>query len=140
AAGAGGGGGAAESPPEGEGPSRFAHLRLSEGTQRAISEGFKYDELSRVQQRVLPLALSTDSDVVVRAHTGTGKTLAFLVPAVEAQLVSRGSGGVGTLVVAPTRELCLQIGREAEVLLAPHRAGVVTLISGGAEGARGRTS
>lgn len=56
-------------------------------------------------------------DVVARARTGTGKTLAFLVPIVE-HLVETPSAGVGggiyALVLSPTRELASQIYEEAK--------------------------
>eukprot|EP00929_Paragymnodinium_shiwhaense_P051495 TRINITY_DN25906_c0_g1_i1.p1 TRINITY_DN25906_c0_g1~~TRINITY_DN25906_c0_g1_i1.p1 ORF type:complete len:596 (+),score=67.42 TRINITY_DN25906_c0_g1_i1:55-1842(+) len=116
-------------------PQSFDDLpTLSEDTRSALRENFKYYELSEVQQRVLPIALSqrgSKSDLMVRAHTGTGKTLAFLIPAVEAMVKNQPEGkGVATVVIAPTRELAIQIGQEAEKLLEHHGVGVVVLTGG----------
>eukprot|EP00931_Biecheleriopsis_adriatica_P106761 TRINITY_DN81145_c0_g1_i1.p1 TRINITY_DN81145_c0_g1~~TRINITY_DN81145_c0_g1_i1.p1 ORF type:complete len:571 (+),score=123.07 TRINITY_DN81145_c0_g1_i1:73-1785(+) len=118
--------------PEAEETRSFDSLELSEGTKTALRDGFQYSEMSEVQAQVLPAALSHSRDFVVRAHTGTGKTLAFLIPATEALLAAsaQGAEGVSALVVSPTRELAMQIGREAETLLAPHNVSIVTLIGG----------
>lgn len=62
------------------------------------------------QARTIP-ALLTGRDVLAAARTGSGKTLAFLIPAVElmhrAKFMPRN--GTGTIVIAPTRELSLQV-------------------------------
>jgi len=118
-----------EPRPEGS-PSKFADLELSEATQTALREGFGYQELSQVQAQVLPMALAKNFDLVVRAHTGTGKTLAFLIPAIEKLAAEPAGQGVAILVVSPTRELALQIGREAETLLSLHDISLMTMIGG----------
>lgn len=54
------------------------------------------------------------SDVLTKAKTGTGKTLAFLVPVIE-RAAARGTGrGVSAIIISPTRELAQQIAAEAE--------------------------
>ncbi|CAE7562119.1 ddx17 [Symbiodinium natans] len=73
-----------------------------------------------IQQEVLPLALA-GHDIIATAPTGSGKTLAFLVPALtrvtEVRSGSRSSGiGPIALVLAPTRELAIQIASVAERL------------------------
>ena len=70
------------------------------------------------------------TDVLAKAKTGTGKTLAFLIPSIEVVVnamrnssSSSGGGGGGSnkkisvLILSPTRELASQIGKECEVLL-----------------------
>lgn len=88
---------------------------LAEGLQR---EG--YGALKPIQRAVLPLALR-GSNVVGIAPTGSGKTLAFLVPALvhaAGQPSPRGiSDGPLALVLAPTRELAVQINSVADGLL-----------------------
>ncbi len=77
--------------------------------------GFKY--CSPIQAQVLPVSL-TGRDVAGQAQTGTGKTAAFLVT-VFARLLAlpdRDPSQPSALIVAPTRELALQIYEEAEVL------------------------
>jgi ATP-dependent RNA helicase MSS116 len=68
----------------------------------------------------LPVILS-GKDCLAKAKTGTGKTLAFLIPSIEKMLQQpRGVGGrkpISTLILSPTRELAMQIAKEAELLL-----------------------
>lgn len=53
-------------------------------------------------------------DVLAKAKTGTGKTVAFLIPAIE-RAAKRGNGrGVSALIISPTRELAQQIAGEAQ--------------------------
>jgi len=111
----------------------FSTLPLSEATLRALKEAFDYESMSDVQARVLPAMLSKTCDFVVRAHTGTGKTITFLIPIVEALLASPHAMGVGALVVAPTRELALQISKAAEALMSFLGLRVVTLIGGNSQ-------
>merc|ERR1719487_2760972 len=67
--------------------------------------------------------LLAGKDIVGRARTGTGKTLAFLIPIIEAiKDYPTGVGGnISALVLSPTRELAQQIYEEAKVLLDYHR-------------------
>ncbi|EKE87602.1 ATP-dependent RNA helicase SrmB [Idiomarina xiamenensis] len=70
---------------------------------------------SKVQQQSIPLALD-GLDVMVSAPTGTGKTLAFLLPAIQHMLdyPRRQPGAARVLVLAPTRELAEQIATQAQ--------------------------
>ncbi|KAH5015624.1 ATP-dependent RNA helicase [Parastagonospora nodorum] len=74
--------------------------------------GFEF--MSPVQQKVLTELPSLSSDCVVQAKTGTGKTVAFLLPAIQNLLAGNmpPRGKVAILVVCPTRELALQIAKE----------------------------
>lgn len=63
--------------------------------------------------------------MVCKAKTGTGKTLSFLIPAVERILAGQAAGslqqgGVAALIMSPSRELAMQIQAEAEQLLRFH--------------------
>jgi ATP-dependent RNA helicase RhlE len=69
-----------------------------------------------VQCEAIPPALA-GSDVVATAQTGTGKTLAFVLPLLESLIKRPPVAGVNALILSPTRELALQIG-EAFALLA----------------------
>ncbi len=69
-----------------------------------------------VQCEAIPPALA-GSDVVATAQTGTGKTLAFVLPLLESLIKQPPTAGVNALILSPTRELALQIG-EAFALLA----------------------
>ncbi|XP_055640290.1 probable ATP-dependent RNA helicase DDX43 [Toxorhynchites rutilus septentrionalis] len=75
----------------------------------------KFEKPSPIQSQAWPVLLKGE-DLIGIAQTGTGKTLAFLFPAfihIEGQTVPRGQrGGPNVLVMAPTRELALQIEKE----------------------------
>ena len=80
--------------------------------------------LTPVQSATLP-PLIEGKDVVAKARTGTGKTVAFLIPTLESLLVSnRVSGQIRALVMSPTRELASQIGTAAADLA--HGSGLRT--------------
>src|SRR6266852_1140885 len=73
-------------------------------------------EPTAVQSQAIPPALA-GHDVVATAQTGTGKTLAFVLPILESLLKNKPGNGVSAVVLSPTRELALQIG-EAFALMA----------------------
>ncbi|MFG6149679.1 DEAD/DEAH box helicase [Halobacillus sp. B23F22_1] len=79
-----------------------------------------------VQEQAVPLLLD-GKDVVAKAQTGTGKTLAFLLPLL--QKVDTNISEVQGLIVAPTRELALQITNEVEKLR-PEEIGVLAVYGG----------
>jgi ATP-dependent RNA helicase MSS116 len=82
----------------------------------------RYELMTMVQEASLPACL-TGRDVLARAKTGTGKTLAFLIPSIERLARAPGgvaAGGVHVMVLSPTRELAVQISREADALLTHH--------------------
>ena len=82
-----------------------------------------------VQEHAVP-PMRAGRDVIAQAQTGTGKTLAFLLPVLE-KIKPQGAV-VQALVVAPTRELAIQIARVAEPLAALLGIGTV-LVYGGAD-------
>ncbi|ELU40051.1 ATP-dependent RNA helicase [Rhizoctonia solani AG-1 IA] len=78
-----------------------------------------FEYATEVQAKTLGHILA-GKDVLARAKTGTGKTLAFLVPAIETlRRVEQAStlGVASVLVISPTRELAQQIGQEAQMLV-----------------------
>ncbi|KAJ7150879.1 P-loop containing nucleoside triphosphate hydrolase protein [Mycena crocata] len=146
-------------------PVHFMTLKgkVSPQTLEAITvRPFKLTTMSAVQAEVLPMlpALANPydpadtqnvRDLLVRAKTGTGKTLGFLVPAIEARVKSineylagnTDTGSlhlakqrftrrtVGTLIISPTRELATQIANEALRLVHHHEDFEVRLFTGG---------
>ena len=110
---------------------RFSQLDLPESIARALREAFGYDRMTRVQHAAIPLLLG-GSDALVRARTGTGKTLAFLVPAISrvALAAPRPHSGPSILVISPTRELASQIAVEAAKLCSFQSLRVVSLLGG----------
>ena len=101
----------------------FRGLGLSPLTQRSMDEEFRYETMSIVQAKCIPTALA-GKDIVAKAKTGTGKTIAFLIPVVERILAKRSTlppapnavKPVRALVISPTRELAQQIEDEARRL------------------------
>jgi len=93
---------------------RFEELNLNPKLLRAIAER-GYVETTDVQSRTLAVTLP-GRDAAIQSQTGTGKTAAFLITVFERLLkdASRKSGR--TLIIAPTRELAVQIEGEAHLL------------------------
>jgi ATP-dependent RNA helicase MSS116 len=154
-------------------PPTFSTIRMkvSPDTLRAITDKpFNHTNMSSVQAAVLPLlpelarpydgdeSQGPPRDLLVKAKTGTGKTLAFLVPAIEARIKAIDKAGVdaveenggrpdarvvekakrdhakktvGTVVISPTRELATQIAHEAIKLTHWHKGFEVKLFTGG---------
>ena len=79
--------------------------------------------MTAVQSETLPLILQKDDkDCLAKAKTGTGKTLAFMIPTIEKIMGKKPSAhGVNCLIISPTRELAQQIGTETLRLLTFHQ-------------------
>jgi ATP-dependent RNA helicase RhlE len=86
----------------------FSQLGLTDRQLRAC-ESLGYKNPTPVQTKAIPIIL-TGQDLIACAETGTGKTAAFLLPIIQ-NLGARSRPGVRILVIAPTRELALQIQR-----------------------------
>lgn len=87
----------------------FEALGLSTETLKALSD-LGFSEPTPVQEQTIPLALQSDNDLTVLAQTGTGKTAAFGLPMIE--LIQPSSKQTQSLILAPTRELCVQISKD----------------------------
>ncbi|MDE6090108.1 MAG: DEAD/DEAH box helicase [Duncaniella sp.] len=87
----------------------FEELGVSEPLRKAVEElGFEYP--MPVQERVIPRLLGDAHDIIALAQTGTGKTAAFGLPVL--QRINPDLNKPQALILAPTRELCLQIGSD----------------------------
>ncbi|KAM0906567.1 hypothetical protein ACQ4PT_016701 [Festuca glaucescens] len=114
---------------------RFDEFGISPLTVKALTDA-GYVQTTVVQEAALPVCLE-GKDVLVKAKTGTGKSVAFLLPAIESVLNAMKSNTnhrvspVYALVLCPTRELAVQVTAEANVLLKHHHGvGVQSLIGG----------
>jgi len=87
----------------------FEHLNLDEVLQRAI-KACGYTSPTDIQKQAIPVALE-GHDLMASAQTGTGKTAAFVLPALHRLLSNPAGPGVGprVLVLTPTRELATQV-------------------------------
>jgi ATP-dependent RNA helicase RhlE len=84
----------------------FSQLGLAPA-QLSACESLGYNEPTPIQRQAIPVILS-GRDVIGCAETGTGKTAAFLLPIIQ-KISERSRAGLRVLVLAPTRELALQI-------------------------------
>lgn len=116
---------------------RFADLgkdRIIDSTLlETITQDLKFDHMMPVQAATLHELLQNKIDCLAQARTGTGKTIAFLLPAIQNMINSRRGNkfGVSTLILTPTRELAMQIQKEAEALLQRLPQYKVTIAIGG---------
>ena len=84
----------------------FKELGIDKRILKAITE-LGFETPMPVQQEVIPFLLNGTKDLVAMAHTGTGKTAAFGIPII--QQIDATSIKTQALILAPTRELCMQI-------------------------------
>jgi len=111
----------------------FSALPLSSALQRKLAAA-QFTNLTPIQERAIPPALE-GRDVIGTAQTGTGKTLAFLIPLIET-LQQEPARHTVALVLLPTRELAIQVHEQYEQLRTNgmHKAALV--IGGVAENAQ----
>ncbi len=106
----------------------FSDYPLSEAVLKAIEKkGFLHP--SPVQEMILPRLLAEDTNIAVKARTGTGKTAAFGLPLVNK--LTEPADKPQALILAPTRELALQISNEIRSLTT-NRYPRITAVYGGA--------
>ena len=106
----------------------FRDLGLSEAMLKALEKkGYGYP--TTIQQEAIPAFLQW-KDVIAKAPTGTGKTFAFGIPMIEH--VDTENEEVQGLILAPTRELAIQIGDELRGLLTYYKGIRVAVLYGGA--------
>ncbi|KAJ8621714.1 hypothetical protein MRB53_030243 [Persea americana] len=114
---------------------RFDQCSISPLSLKGIKEA-GYERMTMVQEATLPIILK-GKDVMAKARTGTGKTVAFLLPAIEAiaklhhpdRFEKRPP--INVLVICPTRELACQAAAEADKLLKYHPSIGVQAVIGG---------
>jgi len=106
----------------------FQDLGLSEAMLKALEKkGYGYP--TTIQQQAIPEFMQW-KDVIAKAPTGTGKTFAFGIPMIEH--IDPENPDVQGLILAPTRELALQIGDELRGLLTYYQNIRVAVLYGGA--------
>ncbi|MEL6915900.1 MAG: DEAD/DEAH box helicase [Pseudomonadota bacterium] len=113
----------------------FEELALTPALAAALSHG-GFDVPTPIQARAIPLALK-GHDIMGLAQTGTGKTLAFGIPMLDAILQDPGKPAPKTakaLVLAPTRELVNQISHTLKSLTARTKIRVNTVVGGASIG------
>ena len=86
----------------------FKELNLSHEVQRALGE-MGFEEATPIQSKAIP-PIFEGKDIIGQAQTGTGKTCAFGIPAIE--MLDPVTPGVQVLALCPTRELAIQVSEE----------------------------
>jgi len=110
--------------------STFTELPLSPALQRKLAAA-QFTNLTPIQARSIPPALE-GKDVIGTAQTGTGKTLAFLIPIIE-MLARESSRQASALVLLPTRELAMQVHEQYENLRSKDTPKAALIIGGSSE-------
>jgi len=91
--------------------SSFESLGIRAEILRALTD-LGFENPTPVQEKTIPVLLTSQRDMVALAQTGTGKTAAFGIPLLEK--IEPKERNVQALVLAPTRELCVQITKDIE--------------------------
>lgn len=91
---------------------KFEDLQISEELKRAIAD-IGFEEPSPIQEKAIPFILN-GKDVIGQAQTGTGKTAAFGIPALE--IVNPMQNNLQVMILCPTRELAIQATEELNKL------------------------
>jgi ATP-dependent RNA helicase DeaD len=104
----------------------FQELGLSNELMRAISR-MGFEETTPIQAETIPLSLQ-NKDVIGQAQTGTGKTAAFGIPLIEK--INPKTDVIQGLVVAPTRELAIQVSEELYKIGAVKRVRILPIYGG----------
>lgn len=104
----------------------FSELGVTEELCRQLRK-LRITEPTEVQIKSIP-ALLQGKDLIAQAQTGTGKTLAFLLPIV--QRLDASADAIGALIVAPTRELAIQITQQLQKLIAVKGLNVLSAYGG----------
>jgi ATP-dependent RNA helicase DeaD len=89
----------------------FIETGLQDNIIQAVQD-LGFEKPTPIQIKTIPHLLSSDQDLVAFAQTGTGKTAAFGLPVI--QLTDGNNKNTQTLILCPTRELCLQITRDMQ--------------------------
>lgn len=96
----------------------FEELGLDEALLRAVGD-LGFESPTPIQEAAIPVMLQTDDDILGLAQTGTGKTAAFGLPLlhhlIHAPYLYEGVRTTRALVLAPTRELCMQISKDLKL-------------------------
>ncbi len=111
----------------------FSELPLSSALQQKLAAA-QFFNLTPIQERAIPPALE-GRDVIGTAQTGTGKTLAFLLPLIEI-LKREPAAHTVALVLLPTRELAMQVHEQYEQLRTKEMRKAALVIGGVSEGAQ----
>jgi ATP-dependent RNA helicase DeaD len=105
---------------------KFSDLNLSASTLKSVKR-MGFEEATPIQASTIPAGLA-GKDIIGQAQTGTGKTTAFGIPMIEK--IDMKNPNVQALVIAPTRELAIQVSEELYRIGSDKRARVLSVYGG----------
>ncbi len=107
--------------------SKFRDLGLSESMIESLRQkGF--EEPTPIQAKTIPHIIKNEKDLIGKAQTGTGKTAAFGIPIIEN--IVPDAGKVQALILAPTRELAIQVSEELNSFCSKNKTKIVAIYGG----------
>ena len=109
----------------------FSELSISPSLKERLTAA-QFSTPTPVQAEAIPQALE-GKDVIATAQTGTGKTLAFLIPVME-RLGAQKAAGIAALVLVPTRELAMQVAAQYDALRSKQMQPAALVVGGLPEG------
>ena len=107
----------------------FSEIGLNINLQKAIAD-LGFEAPTPIQQESIPYLLENENDLIALAQTGTGKTAAFGLPVLHKVEVDRKLPQA--IILAPTRELCLQIAKDMDTFAKYIKGLKITPVYGGA--------
>ena len=107
----------------------FSDIGLNKNIQKAIKD-LGFTEPTPIQKEAIPYLISEEKDLIALAQTGTGKTAAFGLPIIEKIEIDRRLPQ--TIILCPTRELCLQIAKDMDSYAKYTKGLKITAVYGGA--------
>ena len=107
----------------------FSEIGLNKNLQKAIAD-LGFETPTPIQQESIPYLLENETDLIALAQTGTGKTAAFGLPILHKIEVDRRLPQA--IILAPTRELCLQIAKDMDTFAKYIKGLKITPVYGGA--------
>ncbi|TFG98523.1 MAG: DEAD/DEAH box helicase, partial [Calditrichales bacterium] len=106
---------------------KFLDLGISKAMVHELQKkGF--EEPTPIQEKIIPLLLAAERDLVGKAQTGTGKTAAFGIPIIEK--LKENSRHVQVLVLVPTRELAIQVSEEINSFKGKRKLSIMPIYGG----------
>mgnify|MGYP001462935061 CR=1 FL=1 len=107
----------------------FSEIGLNNNILKAITD-LGFETPTPIQQESIPFVLAEETDLIALAQTGTGKTAAFGLPII--QKINDSRNQTQSIILCPTRELCLQITKDLETYSKYMKKLKVTAVYGGA--------
>lgn len=104
----------------------FEEMGISPATLKAVKR-MGFEEATPIQAQTIPISLE-NKDLIGQAQTGTGKTAAFGIPLVEK--IKKENRNIQGIIIAPTRELAIQVSEELYKIGSGKRVGVLAIYGG----------